>query len=170
MDRLRLFLIFGTSCFAQTPLLPSAFPELPKNIRADLERRKCKVPQLIHEKKVNVIQGEFARRGQTDWAVLCEAGRITAILVYWNGSEMNPSRTAQQDDRVRYDITADNRLENIRVISPVGRREIMIHSSHSPGPKPPTIDHQGIDDALAGKASVINYFYQGKWIGSTGAD
>jgi len=119
--------------------LPSAFPELPKNVRADLERRKCKVRQIIHEKKVNVIKGEFARRGQTDWAVLCEAGRTTAILVYWNGSEINPARIGQQNDAVRYEITADNRLENIRVISPAGRREIMTHYSHSPGLERPRL-------------------------------
>jgi hypothetical protein len=36
--------------------------------------------------------------------------------------------------------------------------------------KPPPIDHQGIDDAFAGKASVVLYFYRGKWLELTGAD
>ena len=163
------FLTIAGSSFAQAPLLPTAFPELPKNIVADLQRRHCKIPQLLHEKKVNVIKGEFAKPGQTDWAALCEVGHTTTILVYWNGSEINPARIAQQDDAGRYEITEKGK-ENIQVISPVGRREIMTHYSHSPGPKPPPIDHQGIDDALAGKASSIHYFYNGKWIGLTGSD
>lgn len=172
MTRLCLLLSFlavaGTA-FAQAPLLPTAFPELPQNIRADLQRRGCKVPQLLHEKKVNVIKGEFQKRGQTDWAILCEVGQTTSILAYWNASVINAARIGEQDDAGRYEIT-DQGKENIRVISPVGRREIMTHYSHSPGPKPPPIDHQGIDDALVGKASSIAYFYKGTWIGLTGSD
>jgi hypothetical protein len=164
-----MFLTLTGSSFAQPPLLPTAFPKLPANIVADLQRRHCKIPQLLHEPKVNVIQGEFAKPGQSDWAALCEVGHTTAILVYWNGSEINPAQIARQDDAVRYEITGNGK-ENIRVISPVARREIMIHHSHSPGPKPPPIDHQGIDDALAGKASSIYYFYDGKWIVLTGSD
>ena len=163
------FLTVAGSSFAQAPLSPTAFPELPKNIVGDLQRRHCKIPQLLHEKKVNVIKGEFAKRGQTDWAALCEVGRTTSILIYWNGSEINPARIGQQDDAARYEITEEGK-ENIRVISAVGRREIMTHYSHSPGPKPPPIDHQGIDDAFVGKASSIAYFYNGKWIGLSGSD
>ena len=172
MRRLWLLLSFLTvagSSFGQPSLLPVAFPELPKNIVSDLQRRHCKIPQLLHERKVNVIRGEFLKRGQTDWAVLCEVGHTTFVLVYWNGSEINPARIAEQDDAGRFEIT-DQGKENIRVISLVGRREIMTHYSHSPGPKPPPIDHQGIDDALVGKASSIAYFYKGEWIGLTGSD
>jgi hypothetical protein len=38
------------------------------------------------------------------------------------------------------------------------------------GPKPPNIDHQGIDDAFIEKASTTHYFHQGKWLKLTGAD
>jgi hypothetical protein len=38
------------------------------------------------------------------------------------------------------------------------------------GPKPPPIDHLGIDDAFLEKASVVHYYYQGKWLQLTGAD
>ena len=48
-----------------TRLPPSAFPELPKSIRRELERRGCTIPQVWADKKPqNVIKGEFTRKGQ----------------------------------------------------------------------------------------------------------
>jgi hypothetical protein len=38
------------------------------------------------------------------------------------------------------------------------------------GPKPPPMNHQGIDDAFLEKASVTYYYYRGKWLQLTGAD
>ena len=35
---------------------------------------------------------------------------------------------------------------------------------------PPPIDHQGINDAFLGKASVIEYFLKGKWLEFPGDD
>jgi hypothetical protein len=32
------------------------------------------------------------------------------------------------------------------------------------------MDHQGIDDAFVGKASVALYFYRGMWLQLSGAD
>jgi len=36
--------------------------------------------------------------------------------------------------------------------------------------KPPPIDHQGISDAMVGKASEVLYFYRGKWLRLSGDD
>ena len=38
------------------------------------------------------------------------------------------------------------------------------------GPKPPPLDHDGINDMFVGKASVVWYRYQGRWLQLTGAD
>jgi hypothetical protein len=43
------------------------------------------------KKPKNVIKGEFARPGQTDWAVLCSVKGVPTILVFWDGSEKNPT-------------------------------------------------------------------------------
>src|SRR5688572_21225806 len=62
----------------------SAFPELPRHLAAELERRGCTIPQESYTKKRNnVIQGEFARPGQKDWAALCSSGGSSSILVFW---------------------------------------------------------------------------------------
>src|SRR5882724_2829494 len=75
---------------------PSEFPELPANLLQEVNRRHCMIPQHPGKFKVserqNVVKGEFAKAGQTDWAVLCSSrGRTGSILVFWNGSELNPS-------------------------------------------------------------------------------
>jgi len=68
-----------------TRLGPSAFPELPRNIRRELERRGCTIPQVWEDRKPhNVIKGEFTRKGQTDWAVLCSLNRVSSILIFQN--------------------------------------------------------------------------------------
>src|ERR671937_183045 len=65
-------------------LPPAAFPQLPRNIVRYLQARGCTVPQtFVSAEPHNVISGEFARRGQTDWAVLCSRGREPSIIVFW---------------------------------------------------------------------------------------
>ena len=171
MNRLWLPLIFGSSCFAQGPFLPAAFPELPKNIRADLERRHCKIPQLFQEKKkVNVIHGQFSRPGQMDWAVICQAGKTMSILIFWNGSEINPARFASSNIDATTEFTDDGATGNIWNISTAGKREIMASYKRFGGPKPPLVDHDGLVSGFAGKASSISYFHNGKWIAWTSSD
>src|ERR1700722_1240127 len=45
-------------------LNPTAFPELPKNVAAALQRRGCTVPQVpMIAGRHNVIKGEFSKPG-----------------------------------------------------------------------------------------------------------
>jgi hypothetical protein len=152
-------------------LPPTAFPELPGNVVQELQRRGCMIPQEAFTKKPhNVIRGEFAKPGQTDWAVLCSVKGVSTILVFWNGSEENPAELAKMEDRVFLQgITADE-IGYSRGISAVGNNFIMGHYQAYGGPKPPPIDHQGINDAFLEKGSEVQYFYDGKWLKLTGAD
>jgi hypothetical protein len=47
---------------------------------------------------------------------------------------------------------------------------IIRHPMAYGGPKPPPIDHQGVDDEFIEKASSTWYFRGGKWLTLTGAD
>jgi len=152
-------------------LPPTAFPELPGKVVRELQRRRCTIPQEAFTKKPhNVIKGQFAKPGQTDWAVLCSVNGISSILVFWNGSELNPAVIGAEEDRHRLQGIGDDRIGYSREINSVGRAFIMDHYKSYGGPKPPPIDHQGIDDAFTGKASWTLYFHQGKWVCLTGAD
>ena len=152
-------------------LSPTAFPELPRSMVRELQRRGCTIPQTAYTNKPhNVIKGQFAKSGQTDWAVLCSVKGVSTILVFWNSSERNPAAIAPMEDRIFLQgITPDN-IGYSRGISAVGKDFIMRHYDAYAGPKPPSTDHQGIDDAFIEKASVTWYFQDGKWLKLTGAD
>ncbi|MBV8436267.1 MAG: hypothetical protein JOY95_01990 [Silvibacterium sp.] len=152
-------------------LSPARFPELPPAIRKDLARRGCTIPQQTGEKKThNVIKGAFIQRGELDWAVLCSVKRISAILVFPNASPSGVISLARRADIDSLQSAGGDRMVYSRVISPVGRDVIMVDYRAYGGPKPPPIDHQGIDDGFAGKGSAVLYFYRGKWLQLTGAD
>jgi hypothetical protein len=152
-------------------LSPSAFPKLPKNILADLKRRGCLIPQVPPAKQPhNIIKGEFAKTGQTDWAILCSIGGVSSILVYWNGSAANPGRIEETEDIGRLQDSGANGIVYSREIAPVDRAYILQHYQAYGGTKPPPIDHQGINDAFVEKGSVVLYFYRQEWLRLTGAD
>ena len=154
-----------------TRLGPSAFPELPRNIRRELERRGCTIPQVWEDRKPhNVIKGEFIRKGQIDWTVICSLNRVSSILIFRNASEQNPSELAREADIEKLQGVGGDVIGYSRAISSVGRKFILDHYHAYGGPKPPTIDHQGINDAFVGKASVVRYFHAGEWLQLTGAD
>lgn len=124
----------------------------------------------VHENPHNVIRGEFVKPGEIDRTVLCSVNGISSILVFWKVSEKNPAEIARREDRIFLQgITADE-ISYSRAIDPVGKDFIMRHYDAYAGPKPPPINHQGVNDSLVEKASEVWYFYGGKWIKLTGAD
>ncbi|MGP0072562.1 MAG: hypothetical protein ACLPWF_11600 [Bryobacteraceae bacterium] len=156
-------------------LPPVAFKQLPNNLVADLQRRGCTIPQVptevsMSKGRANVIRGEFQKPGQTDWAVLCSVGRVASILIYWNGSEIKPAEIAKMNDIDGLQGWTGGKAVYSRLIEPVGKRYIMEHYQAYGGPKPPPINHQGINDVFVGKASVVMYWYGGKWLQLSGAD
>lgn len=142
-------------------LQPKAFPELPKNLVTELERRGCTVPQGSAGRRVNVIQGEFSKPGQIDWAVLCSKQASTSLLVFWNSNAADPAVLAKFPDN-------PGRIFDW-FIRPVDRTFIMDHYRAYGGPKPPPIDHQGIESG-GDTASTVLYYYQRKWLALQGAD
>lgn len=145
-------------------LPPTAFPELPKNLVAELKRRGCTIPQVAgFNKRQNVIRGEFAKPGQTDWAVLCYCKGFLGLYVFWNGSELDMATVGRRQ------FPAALPAPFVTAIAPVSRTYILDHYEAYGGPKPPPTDHQGIDWS-SGMASAILYFHKGKWLTLQGAD
>jgi hypothetical protein len=170
-------LAFVLISFGQSPempitrLSPAAFPELPANLVQELQRRQCTIPQETFSKgRNNVMKGEFAKPGQTDWAVLCSVKGISTILVFWNGSEKNPAALAPVADDGFVQFLGQGQWGYSRGIDAVGKDFIMPHHEAYGGPEPPPIDHQGVEDVFIEKASVVWYFYEGRWLRLTGAD
>jgi len=152
-------------------LQPDTFPNLPPEIVNELKRRRCTIPQAEgYPDPHNVVNGSFERRGQTDWAVVCSNGDVSRILVFWGASAARVAELESSQDRDWLQSGADGRIEYSRKIEPVGQQYIIQHYEAYGGEKPPPIDHEGINNIFEGKASVVLYFYQGKWLKLTGAD
>lgn len=176
------FLMFSVNAKAQDKwriadeatvrLKPSAFSQLPKNIVSYLQKRGCTVPQIFGENKPhNVIRGQFARSGQYDWAVLCSRKRVSDILVFWNGSTKSVAEIARAEDRnFLQTISEVGEAGFSRAIDVVDKDYILEHFREYGGLKPPSITHQGINDAYVEKASTVIYFHRKRWLELQGAD
>ncbi len=156
-------------------LAPTAFPQLPEAVAVEMERRRCTVPQPwegFANGAVNVISGESRKPGQIDWAVLCSVDRISALLVFWNGSPGRVEEVAgtRGPDRGGLQVVTKDSIGFSRMISPVGERYILEHYAWYGGPEPPPIDHQGINYTFVEKASVVLYWHDGEWRRLQGAD
>jgi hypothetical protein len=150
---------------------PSAFVQLPLKIQSELQSRGCQIPRpYTGTANANVIRGQFARRGQTDWAVLCSKEKISSILVFWNGSETTPAEIDPAPDGNFLTPLENGKAGYARAIAPVGNQFIMTHFKAYGGPQPPPIDHEGIDDEFLEKGSTVHYFYEGQWLELTGSD
>ena len=70
---------------------PADVKELPAEFVEKLNARGCMIPQFdsgedaagVAAEPNNVIHGEFTRRGQEDWAVLCSNGKTSTIVIFW---------------------------------------------------------------------------------------
>jgi hypothetical protein len=144
-------------------LKPSDFRALPAGISRELTRRGCAIPQVSVEgletqAPHNVVSGEFARKGQKDWAVLCSRRGQTAIHIFWGRPTKCPSVIGTAPD------------EAARFLDVADAKYILVHYEAYDGPKPPPLNHQGINDGFAETASQVWYCYRGKWRVLQGAD
>jgi hypothetical protein len=141
-------------------LSPSAFPKLPKDIKSFLLSGGYTIPQLTAENSPhNVISGSFFKPNQMDWAVLASRAGESEILIFSNGLVQQISRLAKGND------------DDIRTIQIATPSYIKEHHLSYGGPKPPEpLDHDGIDDGLDGKASMVWYFHNQHWFNLQGAD
>jgi len=154
-------------------LAPSAFPDLPAPLKSHLTQIGCTIPQsFADEQPHNVIKGQFRRRGQTDWAVLCHRGDTTSLLVFWEGApEKSEELSKGKDEGFLQTTDGNGTIGFSHLIATVGKEDIMAYYEGFGGAPPPApLDHEGIDDAFYNKASGIHYWHDGKWLGLQGAD
>lgn len=153
-------------------LSPRSFPDLPEAIASFLEREGYSIPQCyLSEGPANVISGAFAKPGQLDWAVLASKEGASSILVFWNGATENVSPLASTpDDNFMQHVGGMGRQGFSRCIRAVDREFILGHAETNGSPEVPQIDHEGIEDAFVGKASVVHYLHGDTWLRLAGAD
>ena len=151
-------------------LAPSSFSQLPKTVRQELERRNCTIPQVWNTHQPgNVIYGEFLKKGQKDWAVLCSVRLKSSILILPAASPQTAFKLEEEEDLNKLAGIGDGKIGYTREITPVDEAFIREHHHPSDETKLPPIDHLGIGDSFDG-GSVVLYYYQNKWLHLTGSD
>jgi hypothetical protein len=142
----------------------SDFPELPGHIVSELQHRACRIPQVKRNERSNVIEGEFLRAGQTDWAVLCTTEDGTRLLVFSEGPDQQPMEIERHISSARWSIRALDQPDLTDWVSAWGRKPF------------PSLTHQGISSFIESgdlnskgfynysAEQVVFYFDRGKWV------
>jgi len=155
-------------------LQPGDVAGLPPEFVEKLNARGCSIPQFgdvgrggdtgggpaTAGEPTNVIHGEFARKGQEDWAVLCSKGGSSTIVIFWEKTTACPASLARLDDVHYLKRGKDKTVRYWRSIRALGENDLDDRAGIA-GLKP--MSHQGIDDRFVGKSSALFYCSEGKW-------
>jgi hypothetical protein len=150
-------------------LPPSAFPNLPATVRADLEQRGCTVPQPFVRRATpeNVIRGRFLSATSSDIAVLCSKARHSAILVYPHGTVPAVAGFARFPDVDSLQVVdGAGGVGYSRLLSVARPDHIRLHNADMHV----AIDHDGIENAFIEKGSTIWYWSGRTWAELNGSD
>ena len=152
-------------------LAPDAFPALPLQVRRDLTRRGCRIPQPYDAfGQQNVVSGALTGAGRRDWAVLCSVRGVSTILIYGAGHASPVDSLAAQADRRFLQTVGDGRIGYSRYVSVAGPRRVQRAAVRNGARGPASVDHDALEDAFEGKASTILYYLHGRWLELPGSD
>jgi hypothetical protein len=146
-------------------LLPIAsFPSLPAAIAAQLNEKKCMVPQTYQARTPeNVIHGALERKGSDDWAVLCSVNGATTLYVFLQSHIAAPIALRHQRDTEWLGSEVVGAYGSAWGISL--RLPAQIPAAKSGAfPDRSNLDHDAIEDADIERSSATHYFQNGTWI------
>ena len=154
-------------------LPPDSFASVPDTVRAALRDAGCVVPQTAaRDDAHNVVRGELAAPGQTDWAALCARGDSTGITVVWGGPARcdTPLAWRPNDAHLQPGPGPDDDPEFARTLGVANMVAILRRAQALEAPEPPTRDHAGLEDTRVGKPSIVRFCHDGQWRELFGAD
>lgn len=147
---------------------PAKFSGVPAWVVAELNARGCRIPQAryFREGPHNLIRGEFVAKGQADWVALCSKdGRSSIVLLSPIKGKCTRPVAAAEDSAYVQQVGSD-RVEFSRLISVAKVSEIRRYvQKDSSG-----VDHEGVIDEFAEKASTIFFCRNGNWMELPAAD
>jgi hypothetical protein len=165
-----LIAISGTQMLAQAPALtweqaarnvsrlpPAVFADVPANVRRSLQQDNCLIPQTpFVRRRHNIVAGEFATRGQRDWAALCSVNLRSRLVVYWGGPAKCGQLGGWRDDiHLLEDYVFAYSVHRITV--PRMRMAAREFDAKL------RLTHDGINFGSE-KGTVAHYCHQGKWV------
>ncbi len=135
---------------------------------AQLKTRGCRIPQAGHfnPKPHNLIRGEFVKKGQVDWAVLCSKNNKSSIVLLSLSKQQCTQELAVADDSTFVQQVDSNQYRFSRMITTATKSDIaryMKREGGQPQLMDSDFDHEGITDEFVGKGSLIFYCKDAKW-------
>lgn len=157
----RVRLPTGADVVYRIRLLPlTSFPALPAIVAAQLDERKCMIPQTYEARTPeNVVRASLERKGSDDWAVLCSVNGATTLYVFFQSEPGNPMALRHQRDTEWLGSEVLGAYGSAWGISRRGASQIRA----ARGAGHLGVDHDGIDDAFVEKSSTTHYFQDGSW-------
>lgn len=174
------FIAITISGFGQVPSpvtrerKPESIPQLPMGVRLDLAKRQCFVPEYygrVGPEEKAYAKSNFRSATSIDYAVVCHipGKKAQDVLVYtksvggWNGEviehgSFDPSPTTGKCEHTVGIATPKYIKDHARWYAP----EELKHLAK--------LDHNGVDVGICEKASIVQYFHQGRWRKLQGAD
>ena len=154
-------------------LAPAEATALPPAVRADLEKRGCRIPQFFASRQAgNFARGTFLGTERDDWAVLCSIARVSRILVYPGGTAQGVVEvpgSARKDADFLQEV-GGGRIGFSRSVSAMSPQQGRRHQMQLLGRVAVRFQHAGIEDAFIEKAAVARYFNGRKWMQVPGTD
>jgi hypothetical protein len=150
-------------------LPPSEFKQAPNWVIDDLTVRGCAIPQPFYAREPsNLIRGQFARRGEWDWAAICSKGGKSQLIVLWAGPPACPSHVGgkigdagrlegEGSGEIGYDLSI------VRIGPEQIRKDIRDWREPSRERIVKEIAHDGIE-LPSGKGDDIEYCLRGEWM------
>lgn len=148
-----------------------SFPGLPDEVRSEMRRLDCAVPQgsdLQHPH--NILMGSFADVSQNDWAFLCSRDGTSSIHLLWGGVERCDSPIGHAEDRSYLQGLGGDSIGFSRRLLAIDRDGMLSRARAFGGPPVPAVWHHGIEDYFEGKASRVLLCVGGKWLELQGVD
>jgi hypothetical protein len=141
-------------------LPPSSFPNVPRSFAEELEAAGCKIPTSPNTN--NIIRGEFATPGQTDWAVLCSQNRRSTIRLFWGGPAICSATLAEVEDASLLH-KARGGIEYARTIQSLGKAQVRRDYRAPPSGQMGPIEHDGVGDGFLAAVEVVYYCEGDEW-------
>jgi hypothetical protein len=154
-------------------LKPHNVKELPAPVQKRLEAESCLIPTVPGAQgPTGWVKGKFAKKNQTDWAVLCsnKYGK-SEIKVVWGGKEKPcPDSFGLRENKTYLQVQDANTIMFSRSVGSISPNEMVSYLKKAKAPIPSSFEQDGIVDAFIGKGSTLHFCTSGNWQEVPGAD
>ena len=142
---------------------PDRFAALPPTVREAFAQMNCQVPQTtLTSSPMNVVQGEFAAKGQRDWAALCSNGTLAETRIVWGGEARCEDRVGALQESDAVIVKSPGEGVYTRVITVATPADIARHVVRLGATLPEMPSHDGLEDSSEG-ARLLYYCRSGRW-------